>query len=89
MLPNGANFSAPAKGFIARELERLEKALGEPQTDERYCQLYAAQQALAWAVDPDGFASPYATIQRGLVRPLTGTREGSEDCQAALRQERS
>jgi hypothetical protein len=57
---------------IAAELEKIELALREPQTDERYMQLYAAQQALAWAMNPNGFASPFATIQRGLVRPLTG-----------------
>jgi hypothetical protein len=56
--------------YIERELNRIEAALREPQTDERYCQLYAAQQALAWATEPDGFKSPYETIQRGLVQPL-------------------
>jgi hypothetical protein len=76
---------AQNKGQVARELERLEKALREPQTDDRYCQLYAAQQALAWALDPSAAASPYATIQRGLVKPLRGTQEGSADCQAVGR----
>lgn len=56
--------------FIERELRRIEVALHEPQTDERYCQLYAAQQALGWALEPTGFMSPYDTIQRGRVQPL-------------------
>lgn len=72
-------------GFIERELRRLEAALREPQTDARYCQLYAAQQALSWALDPDGYASPYAVVQTGSVMPLTGTPEGSEGCLAAPR----
>jgi hypothetical protein len=64
-------------GVIQRELDRLEVALREPQTESRYCQLYAAQQALAWALDPTGFAAPYDTIQRGRVLPLTDTQEDS------------
>ena len=68
-----------------RELERIERALRDPQTDERYCQLYAAQQALAWAINPSGFASPYATIQRGLIRPLSDIQEGSGGCPALRR----
>jgi hypothetical protein len=40
-------------------------------------ELYAAQQALAWALDPTGFAAPFTTI--------TGTRADSEDCPAELR----
>src|SRR5579863_9628519 len=56
---------------IARELDRIQAALRDPQTDERYCQLYAAQQALAWAISPSLFMSPFETIQRGLVRPIS------------------
>ncbi|HEY2684602.1 MAG TPA: hypothetical protein VGI93_13890 [Steroidobacteraceae bacterium] len=58
-----------------RELEKIEVALREPQTEERYIALYAAQQALCWAINPVGFESPYRTIQHGLVRPLTGIQE--------------
>jgi hypothetical protein len=66
---------------IASELARIEGALRDPQTDDRYCQLYAAQQALAWALNPGVMAAPYATIQRGLVRPpLTCTQGGSKGC---------
>jgi hypothetical protein len=69
---------------IRTELDRIETALRDPQTDERYCQLYAAQQALAWAMNPSGFASPFATIQRGLVRPLS-IPEGLRDYRAECR----
>lgn len=61
---------------VRTELEKIEVALREPQTDEQYTQLYAAQQALAWALSPGAFASPYQTIQSGLVQPLTGTPAG-------------
>lgn len=54
---------------LREELEKIEVALREPQTEERYCALNGAQQALCWAMNPVGFASPYRTIQRGLVRP--------------------
>lgn len=89
MSPHDGGFLAQAKGQIARELERIEKALREPQTDERYCQLYAAQQALAWALDPDGFASPYAAVQRGLVRPLSCTQEEPINYPAGTGRQRS
>lgn len=56
---------------ICDELGNIERALREPQSPDRYCQLYAAQQALVWAIDPNAFAAPYATIQRGLVHPIT------------------
>jgi hypothetical protein len=86
MLPNGGHFFAQSKGTVAREFERIEEALRQPQTDARYCQLYGAQQALAWALEPNGIATPYETIQRGLVRPLTvDTPEGSRDCQESPR----
>jgi hypothetical protein len=70
------------------ELERIERALGDPQTDERYCQLYAAQQALAWALDPSTMMSPYEAIQRGRVIPPNGIREDSKDCPADPRRSR-
>jgi hypothetical protein len=59
--------------FIQRELNRIEVALRQPQSGNRYAELYAAQQALAWAIEPTGFASPHATIM--------GTLADSGDCQ--------
>jgi hypothetical protein len=61
--------------FIARELERLAEALRNPQNASAHERLYAAQQALAWANEPNGFRSPFAMIM--------GTRASSEDCSDA------
>jgi len=61
-------------GFVARELERLAAALRQTPRPERYPELYAAQQALSWAIDPDAFKSPLDAIQG--VSALTHTREG-------------
>jgi hypothetical protein len=58
---------------LKQELEKIEIALREPQTEDSYCALYGAQQALCWAMNPVGFA-PYRTIQRGLVRPPMDTQ---------------
>jgi hypothetical protein len=66
--------------FIQRELDRLGRALRVPQTPESYAQLYAAQQALAWAMEPDGFASPFVAIARSSSEPLMGTQEDSGGC---------
>lgn len=60
-------------GFIERELDRIGATLcSEPDAPD-YDRLYAAQQALAWAMDPTGFASPIKHI-----RP--DTQEDSRDC---------
>ena len=69
-------------GFVQRELEHIERDLREPQSSERYCQLYAAQQALSWVLEPSGFASPYETIISDRVRPLRDTPASLEDCSA-------
>ena len=63
-------------GFVARELDRLAVALREPQPPKRYVELYAAQQALSWSLDPENFASPLQTIQDGKVQPLTDGTQG-------------
>lgn len=60
--------------FIQRELDRIGDALRADLAGNRYAQLYAAQQALAWAMEPDGFAAPSVM--------LMGTPAGSEDCSA-------
>lgn len=61
---------------VELELKRIGERLVGPLPLE-HAALYAAQQALAWAMNPQGFASPYAMI--------TGIREGSEDCLADSR----
>lgn len=58
--------------FIQRELDRLSAALrADPQSND-YDRLYAAQQALSWATDPDGFASP--------MKHIRGIQGDSGDC---------
>jgi hypothetical protein len=63
--------------FIQRELDHLAVALREPRFAINYDRLYAAQQALSWALDPTGFKSPYALI--------TGIPADSTDCPAGSR----
>jgi len=53
-----------AIGFIQRELDRIRTAIAlreapNPECDTR---LRAASQALSWALEPSGFATPYDTI---------------------------
>ena len=46
------------------EVERIRSALRETPFGDRFNQLYAAQQALAWMFDPDCFESPLHMIDR-------------------------
>lgn len=70
-----------SKHIVQRELEGIQCALRAPLSDDRYCQLYAAQQALSWVQEPWGFATPYDVIMGGKVQPLIGDiQEGSTDC---------
>lgn len=62
-------------GMIQREIDRIRIALIDGAENKN--ELYAAQQALEWALEPGGIRSPYAMI--------TGTLGGSEDCSADLR----
>ena len=48
--------------FIQRELERLERALDSGVGNPRYPEIYAARQALAWAVDPGTARPPCAYL---------------------------
>lgn len=63
--------------FVQRELDRISRALHEPHSAERYAQLYAAQQALSWAMEPTGFRSPYDTVM--------DIEADQEDCLARIR----
>ena len=58
--------------FVQRELDRVTTALREPSNGERHAELYAAQQALSWALEPLGFKAPFETIM--------GTQGGLEGC---------
>lgn len=48
--------------YLARELARLNGALCDDPTGARYPELYAAQQALAWALEPTVTQSPSAYL---------------------------
>jgi hypothetical protein len=61
----GIDMAAPAPagfGFIQRELDRIAGALRRAPSPECHQRLYAAQQALSWALEPNGFAAPYDVI---------------------------
>jgi hypothetical protein len=57
--------------FIQREINKIRSELIESR-GQHYNELYAAQQALEWALEPDGIRSPYAMILDIL--------EETEDC---------
>ena len=54
--------------FIQREISKISFALRHTHDGLCYRELYAAQQALEWALEPDGTRSPY--------RMIMGTHEG-------------
>lgn len=56
--------------FIQRELDRIGDTLRANPDASDYDQLYAAQQALSWATDPESFKSP--------MKLLRGTRAETE-----------
>lgn len=75
---------------IDDELQKIAAELRASPSPDRYTQLYAAQQALGWAVSPEGFAPPYETVMSGKVLPPSRRiQEGSEGCSETLRQARS
>ena len=59
-------------GFIQREIDPIRSTLIGRGGD--HPELYAAQQALEWSLEPRGIKSPYDMIM--------GTQEGLEDCSA-------
>ena len=63
--------------LIQREIDRIQVALVSIKDERRYQELYAAQQALAWALEPIGMVSPVAVI--------LGTPEVQEGCWAEAR----
>lgn len=48
--------------FVQREITRINAALDSAPTEDVKKELYAAQQALSWTLEPNGFASPYKMI---------------------------
>jgi hypothetical protein len=59
---------------VHAELRRISARLAAYPDPFEHAGLYAAQQALAWAMQPEAFASPVATV--------LGSEEGSGDCWA-------
>lgn len=51
--------------FIQRELERLGRELVSGEEGPRHRQLFAAQLALSWAIDPTRFTSPADYLTAG------------------------
>lgn len=58
---------------IQRELDRIGEAIRHSNPVPRYDELYAAQQALMWVLDPETYKAPYDLL-------VSGTPEGSGDC---------
>ena len=51
--------------FVQRELDKINALIRQtPNDDPTNGPLHAAQQALAWALDPDTVASPSALLHR-------------------------
>ena len=58
-------------GFVGREIQRIEQKMDEVRHDgQTWCYLFAARQALSWAVDPNAAKGPLDTIMDGGVMPL-------------------
>ena len=62
--------------FVRRELDRIESALRESPAEDKYRELYAAQQALAWALDPACYRAPTDAITGAPLQPVTGIPAG-------------
>ena len=60
--------------FIQREHDKLMVLCQETPQGETYNALYAAKQALSWALDPDTCASPSAQISQHYSLPIEGTK---------------
>jgi hypothetical protein len=47
---------------LIEERERLTAAINDGSYREQHNGLYAARQALSWAIDPESAASPYSVV---------------------------
>ena len=63
--------------LVQRELDRIGAALTQSDPVPRYDELYAAQQAVMWALDPETYKAPF-----DLLAPVSGTPEDSKGCLA-------
>ena len=62
--------------YIERELQRIGQALRAEPNGEKYGELYAAQQALAWALDPNNYRAPTDAITGEPVQASTAGTPG-------------
>jgi len=54
------NFDFP---LVQKEIDKMHnELLAHKESDEKYQLLYAARQALVWAIEPIGYKSPYNMI---------------------------
>ncbi len=63
--------------IVERELDRIGAALTQSDPVPRYDELYAAQQALKWTLDPDTYKAPF-----DLLVPVSDTPEDLKGCPA-------
>jgi hypothetical protein len=58
--------------FLEREAARIRAALNQTPDGAEFDRLYAAQQALEWALDPTSCASPLDMIEvRPRIKPIS------------------
>lgn len=72
LVPDETRWLRLQMSYIQREIDKINQALREGPDASLYEKLYAAQQALAWVLEPRGISAPFAAI--------TGIPAGSEDC---------
>lgn len=60
--------------FIQREYDRLMEVCQNTDPGPAYDIAYAAKGALIWALDPDGYASPSATLAKFYGVEIEGTK---------------
>jgi hypothetical protein len=61
--------------FVQRELDRIGEAIRHSNPVPRYDELYAAQQALLWALEPETYKAPY-----DMLASTNDSPQGSEGC---------
>lgn len=50
---------------VMAQRDAIAEAMGGETDPDRWSQLFAARQALCWAANPAGYASPLETVQGG------------------------
>lgn len=63
--------------LVEKELDRIGSVLRQANPVAQYGQLYAAQQALLWVLDPETYNAPYDM----LMQVSDDTHQGSADYQ--------